>query len=208
MSHALEKYLQLGSVLFLSVFVPLLAYITESLFSTNNYIILVILALNLSGLFTLAALFLGPFIFSWASELLENGARAPENLIKFARTSWNLKFKRGADFSERLKYQNLHRNFFLIGAAINFFLGSGFFVAYYFASVFPEYRLTIAQLSIVIHGIGTLLQTIIAEPRIAIIMDDSGREDWRYAVESFILGKGAAFFIIAFVFLVIMNISI
>ena len=51
------------------------------------------------------------------------------------------------------------------------FMLGGFFIAYFFAMLYPEFRLTIIQSAIVFHGIGTALWFLKIEPKYAELSD-------------------------------------
>ena len=70
------------------------------------------------------------------------------------------------------------------------FLSTGFFLAFMLAIIFPEYRLTLGQLSTVFHGIGAVLLAFYIDPMLSRSIDDTAdNEVWRCNVYSVFIGR-------------------
>jgi len=193
LSQALEKIAQIFSMGFIILFAPLLAFITESLFSTKNYLLLVTLSQSVSGI-------LLAWIYFWRFKLLSRlnyamfSFQSKKHFLLEIFRSFRSRIHEksgleGIESSTKYKY-------FLSGFCINIFLASGFFSAFYFASLYPEYRLTLSQLAAFIHGIGALIQGLYADPALGRTFDSAQKPEWWSAFLSYFWGKWFAFVVL------------
>lgn len=191
-SHSIEKFFQLVSTACLAVFTPSLAFITEAIFSTQNYILLVCIAQFFSFLLVGFLIISRDSILSWALLFIDISTHDRHFYLRvFSSFVAHLDL-----FSSKVfNYRKVSGRFLLIGFLISFFSGSGFFAAFFLASIYPDYRLTLSQSAIVIHGFGILLQSLYADPALARIQETKSSTDWEYFFISYLLGRSLAFFV-------------
>ncbi|WVN42081.1 hypothetical protein AOB54_01490 [beta proteobacterium MWH-UniP1] len=197
LSQSLEKISQLVSIIFLTLFAPILGYITESVFSTKNYLLMVTLA-QAGVCILLGLLYLLRFqILSWldsAITLSQTSKHVWLTILRYARVSPSRKSGlEGVLVVNKSKY-------FWVGFFLNLFLASGFFIAFYFASLIPDYRLTLSQLYMLIHGFGTLIQAFYADPALGRSLDNTNKEEWWPCFLSYYKGRWFAHLFLACVF--------
>jgi hypothetical protein len=200
-SHALEKFFLLISSVFIAIFAPLLAFLTEAVFSVQNFILLIVLSQFLAFILLSFTLIFRGFLISWAVlviESLKNNRHFYLGIFPLLIKINNYHFK-----FNNLKSTKIHFRFLMTGFLINIFSGSGFFIAFLMSNGFPEYRLTLSQSAIFIHGIGLVLQSLYADPALARLAEINNSNDWQNSFISYIWGKCLSFFFMAFLFLLI-----
>jgi hypothetical protein len=190
-AHSIEKFFQLVSTACLAVFTPSLAFITEAVFSTKNYILLVCIS-QLFAFFLVGFLLIcRDSILSWALLLIDISIHDRHFYLRvFSSFVGNIDLF----ISKIFNYRKFSGRFFLIGFLISFFSGSGFFTAFFLASIYPDYRLTLSQSAIIIHGVGIVLQSLYADPALARIQETKSSSDWQNFFISYLLGRCLAFF--------------
>lgn len=190
-SHSIEKFFQLISTACLAVFTPCLAFITEAVFSTENYILLVCISQLFSFLLVGFLIICRGGILNWASLFIDISTNDRHFYLRvFSSFIANLDLLPSKIFN----YRKVSGRFLFIGFLISSFSGSGFFVAFFLASIYPDYRLTLSQTAIIIHGIGIVLQSLYADPALARVQETKSSTDWEYFFVSYLLGRSLAFF--------------
>ena len=200
-SHSLEKFFLLISYLWIALFTPLLAFLTEILFSTRNFILLVILSQFFTFLILLILIVFRSSIFSWAClacELSKNNRHFYFKIIPSFFYPRDILFE-----FNRFDIIKINHRFFIIGLLINIFAGSGFFIAFFLASSFPGYRWTFSQSAIFIHGFGVILQSLYADPALARMAENTDTSDWQDSFVSYLFGRCIAFLFMSFIFFIL-----
>ena len=198
-SHSLEKFFLLISSFWVALFTPMLAFLTEVIFSTQNFILLVVLSQLFAFLLLLSLIVFRSSIISWAGAAIEFSKNNRHFYLKIVPSFFQ---SRNNTFAfNRLVLIKFNLRFFVIGFLINIFSGSGFFIAFFLASSFPDYRLTFSQSAIFIHGFGIILQSLYADPALARVAESADVNDWQHSFISYLLGRCIAFISMAFIFL-------
>jgi len=197
-SHSLERFFLLISSLWIALFTPMLAFLTEVLFSTRNFIYLAILSQLFTFLLLLVLLVFRSSIFSWACVACEFSKNNRHFYLKIIPSFF---YPRASLFEfNRFVIIKLNLRFLIIGLLINIFAGSGFFIAFFLASSFPDYRLTFSQSAIFIHGFAVILQSLYADPALARIAENTDSNDWQDPFVSYLFGRCIAFLFMSFIF--------
>jgi hypothetical protein len=197
--HAVEKMVSLFGLIFLSIFTPVLAYITEIIFSTPNFIFLVIIS-QASAFFVVGAVFLYRKIFYKFLFGLANAYRKSTHIWV---ALWGLKNTKVEGIESSEKGDGFALNFMFVGFISNIFLASGFFLAFYFASLYPQYRLSISQTAVVINGIGMSIQVLYGDPALARYLKlETDSKLWKN-FSSYYFGRLAAHVTVIFIFIII-----
>ena len=83
-----------------------------------------------------------------------------------------------------------------------FFLATGFFFAFSFAILIPEYRMTMSQFSTAFHGIGAIILAMYIDPMIGKSLDSNLEHSlWIENVYSIFIGRILAYMAASIVFL-------
>jgi len=197
-SHSLERFFLLISSFWIALFTPLLAFLTEVLFSTKNFIFLVILSQLFAFLLLLVLIVFRSSIFSWACVACEFSKNNRHFYFKIIPSFF---YPRDILFEfNRFEITKFNFRFLIIGLLINIFAGSGFFIAFFLASSFPDYRLTFSQSAIFIHGFAVILQSLYADPALARLAENTNANNWQDSFVSYLFGRCIAFLFTSFIF--------
>jgi hypothetical protein len=102
-------------------------------------------------------------------------------------------------------FENIQFKNFLLSFIAYSFLVSGFFVAFLFAIMFYEYRLTFSQMTPIFHGVGALIVAFFLDPMLSRSIDRSDDESiWLKNVYSVMLGRTLGYVFACIVFIVIL----
>jgi hypothetical protein len=200
LSQSLEKILQLLSMVCIALFAPLLAFVTESVYSTEHYLLMVALSQTFSAILLVYAYRYRVKILIWmhsGMSAFEHKSHILMELYRSLKTQTTSKIIIDENaVSRKCKY-------FVSGLGSNIFLASGFFVGFYLASLYPDQRLTLAQLAVFIHGLGAVIQSLYADPALGRSLDNSERTFWWSAFFSYYWGRLSAYFVLAIIFFVL-----
>jgi len=86
----------------------------------------------------------------------------------------------------------------VVSSIAYFFLVSGFFFAFFFAIIYPEYRLTLSQLTAAFHGIGAVIFAFYLDPMLSSEMD-LRKTKWKSRAKSIMIGRLISY-IVSFLF--------
>ena len=83
-----------------------------------------------------------------------------------------------------------------------FFLSTGFLIAFSFAILIPEYRMTMSQLTTIFHGVGAIILAMYIDPMISRSLDvELENSDWIGNVYSIFIGRLLAYLLASISFL-------
>lgn len=201
LAHSLERVLQLSSSISLAIFVPLIAFTVEKIFSTKNFITMALLSQFFAASLIFLLIIFRRELFTRSINVLDKSKYKNNKHIVLIVFYFFHRFSKKHNSNICFEIKKIHLKFFYIGFLISFFLGSGFFFSFFLASSYPEYRLTLSQSAIFIHGMGSILQILYADPILGNIIEDKKRLDWWSAFISYLLGKFFAHTIIGIIFL-------
>lgn len=184
-AHSIEKIVAMIGLLCLATFVPITAYLTETVFSTNNIIFLCAVCQTV-------AFIMMAFLYAKKYRLINffaNCGIAYEHDRHIFRAAYV-----GGTFSELNLNVTSNSRFNLrlacIGLVANLFLASGFFVGFYLAGIFSDNRLTLSQASIFLNGIGTLITNLYGDSALARKLERSDSYySWSETLSSYLAGR-------------------
>ena len=85
-----------------------------------------------------------------------------------------------------------------------FFLSTGFLIAFSFAILIPEYRMTMSQLTTVFHGIGAIVLAMYIDPMISRSLDvELKNSNWLENIYSIFIGRLFAYLLASITFLTV-----
>ena len=85
-----------------------------------------------------------------------------------------------------------------------FFLSTGFLIAFSFAILIPEYRMTMGQLTTVFHGVGAIILAMYIDPMISRSLDiEFDNSDWINNIYSIFVGRLLAYLLASIIFLAV-----
>jgi hypothetical protein len=83
-----------------------------------------------------------------------------------------------------------------------FFLSTGFLIAFSFAILIPDYRLTMSQLATAAHGIGALVLALYIDPMVSRSLDARFQDfNWLENIYSIFIGRLLAYILASILFL-------
>ena len=83
-----------------------------------------------------------------------------------------------------------------------FFLSTGFLIAFSFAILIPEYRMTMGQLTTVFHGVGAIIIAMYIDPMVSRSLDvELKNSDWKENIYSIFVGRLLAYLFASITFL-------
>jgi hypothetical protein len=208
-AHSIEKVFLLISSMCIACFAPLLAFLTERILSIEKYILLVIFSQIFALLLTLQLILFKNYYIRYVLLLIEESKINVHFYLKIFSILFDLKnifkgfndkaVKSGLDYNYDIKFK-MHLNFFAIGFIINLFSSSGFFIAFFLASNFPDHKLTLAQSAVIIHGIGQVLQSLFADTALARAAEVLPFNNLHRSFDSYLAGRCVSFIFIALLF--------
>jgi len=93
------------------------------------------------------------------------------------------------------------------GLVPNLFMASGYFFCFSLAAIYPDYRMMLSQLVVVVHGIGQILDRLIVGPRLGLITDRYSNDKFDALSSGFLFGKLLSYMLligVVFVFYVVL----
>ena len=85
-----------------------------------------------------------------------------------------------------------------------FFLSTGFLIAFSFAILIPEYRMTMSQFTTVFHGVGAIILSMYIDPMVSRSLDiELENSDWIENVYSIFVGRLLAYLLASITFLAV-----
>ena len=102
------------------------------------------------------------------------------------------------------KIRNLSLKKIISSSFAYFFLSTGFLIAFSFAILIPEYRMTMGQLTTVFHGVGAIILAMYIDPMISRSLDvELENSDWIENVYSIFVGRLLAYLLASITFLAV-----
>lgn len=197
-AHSIEKIVALIGLLCLSLFVPILAYLTETIFSSDNIIFLC----AISQTFTFFSIF---FIYKIRHKLIDyfskcgSAYQTDRHIFRASLAALKLKIRTPIAPIRRFNFRIA-----CVGLVSNVFLASGFFFGFYWASVHADQRLTISQTSIFINGIGTLITSLYGDSALARNLEnEKAHFSWTETLSSYLSGRLIGYAVVALISFVI-----
>ncbi len=189
----------------LMIFLPALAFSVESKISVETYLLVVCLSLFITAVVSFyfinrlnaIQLFFQTVFFHYDTcsvpKAFFRAIFGTKNHIRHVRIDTIFSF-------ENIQFKN-----FLLSFIAYSFLVSGFFVAFLFAIMFYEYRLTFSQMTPIFHGVGALIVAFFLDPMLSRSIDRSDDESiWLKNVYSVMLGRALGYVFACIVFIVIL----
>jgi hypothetical protein len=100
------------------------------------------------------------------------------------------------------KIRNLSLKKIATSSLAYFFLSTGFLIAFSFAILIPEYRMTMSQSATVFHGIGAIILSMYIDPMVSRSLDaDFEKSDWLKNIYSIFIGRLLAYLLATIIFL-------
>ena len=100
------------------------------------------------------------------------------------------------------KIRNLSHKKIITSGVAYFFLSTGFLIAFSFAILVPEYRMTMSQLATVFHGIGALMLAMYIDPMVSRSLDvELENFNWIENIYSIFIGRLLAYLLASISFL-------
>jgi len=108
------------------------------------------------------------------------------------------------DLEAAPKVRNLSFKKIITSGLAYFFLSTGFLIAFSFAILIPEYRMTMSQLTTAFHGIGAIILAMYIDPMISRSLDvEWENSDWVVNIYSIFIGRLLAYLLASAIFLVL-----
>lgn len=159
---------------FFIALMPLIGFIVDGQVSRDSYIFMLHISMLLTGIGYILSFILRGRVIQYVENKL---------ITKSDQLSSSIEFK-GLSCVELCK----HKKIIYLSSIVFCCYALGVFLAFYYASIFYEYRATIGQLSGVINGLATVLLTFIVEPLLAKEID-SNNPNAINMVYSLLLGR-------------------
>jgi hypothetical protein len=100
------------------------------------------------------------------------------------------------------KIRSLSLKKILTSSFAYFFLSTGFLIAFSFAILIPEYRMTMSQFTTVFHGVGAIILAMYIDPMISRSLDvELENPDWIENIYSIFIGRLLAHLLASITFL-------
>jgi hypothetical protein len=185
----LAQTLYTASRFLLVLFLPSLGFLVESGIDINQYILLVLITYFLSSLVT-AILILNlnkVQIFFQAVFIRYEKHSIPISIIK----SLTVKNKDShIKAFDKFSFQKIVFKKTLVSFGAYLFLITGFFSAFMLAVLYPDYRLTLSQLTAIFHGFGSIIFAFYLDPMLSRSIDAfKNKTAWIENVYSILLGR-------------------
>jgi hypothetical protein len=207
--HALGTTLQHSiftiSRLFLVFLLPTLAFLVENRISIELYITIVIISLLATSLVSYLVLFnLNYFqkLFQKIFNLYEEG-HLPTAITRVFFNKHKINPNSLVSIP-RFSMVYIVQKKTMVSFAAYTFLSTGYFVTFYLALIYNDYRLTFSQFSPVFHGVGAMILAFYIDPMLSRSIDKaSDDESWLTNVYSIFLGRVLSYFISSIAFILI-----
>lgn len=192
------------SRIFLVALLPTLAYLVEKEISIELYAIIATIALFSTFLIVCFVLFkLNGFqkIFQKIFKSYEDH-HMPTAIIRVVFG------KLKVDSSSLISIPRFSMNYVvqkktIVSVVAYTFLSTGFFVTFFLALIYYDYRLTISQLAALFHGIGATIVAFYLDPMLSRSLDKVTDESWLLNMYSILLGRAISYFISSIAFIAI-----
>ena len=200
-----------GSRFFLVLLLPILGYLIESGISVDSYSNIIVLSLLLTFICSLIVLFRFNYIQHFFQKIfvLYKDSSIPIAFFKsfFKAKQLELSFK---DIEKLSVHKLIFKKMFVSFVAYTF-LGTGFFISFYLALSFPEYRLTLSQFTAVFHGFGAIIVSFYLDPMLSRSIDQIDNDTlWLNNLYSILVGRVISYLFASIIFFIfyIINSSI
>ena len=193
------------SRLFLVFLLPALAFLVENRISVELYITIVFISLFTTSLISCLVFFkLNYFqkLFQKIFNLYEEG-HLPTAIIRvfFNRHKIN---PNSLISIPKFSMVYIVQKKIIVSFVAYTFLSTGYFITFYLALIFNDYRLTLSQFSPVFHGIGAIILGFYIDPMLSRSIDKaSDDESWLTNIYSIFLGRILSYFISSIAFMLI-----
>ena len=145
---------------------PTLGYVVDIKISKSSYLVTCILAV-------LVAFILSLFVYLKQETIVNR-------MLYFLHSSETYQHK-----SRRLFMKSI----LIPSSFVYFAYGMAFFISYFVALIFPDYRATLGNSAIVFNGAATILLSLYIEPRVSRIIDLDNDEKTENAINSLLVGR-------------------
>ena len=186
----------------LLLFLPSIAFLVESKISVQDY-----------SLTSSLSLFISAVASFWLLIKLNSSQLFFQKVIfhcqknRVPKSVYLALFQNNSDLINVYVTFNIKKiNFkkFLTSFFAYFFLSSGFFLVFFLASIFSEYRLTLSQITPLFHGIGAILVAFYLDPMLSKSIDvENDSVLWLRNIYTVIFGRVVSFLFTSFLFMLI-----
>jgi hypothetical protein len=198
----LAQTIYTASRFLLIFFLPSLGFIVESGIAIHDYLNLVILAFIFSLIVSIFILIRFNKLQQYYQVVFN---KYSENTIPIALIK-SLKTKK-TDFDTKVcdgfTFDKVIFEKTLVSFIAYIFLTTGFFIAFMFAVLFPDNRLTLSQFTAFFHGFGAVIFAFYLDPMLSRSIDSySDDVTWLKNVYSILLGRTLSYFAMIFIVLI------
>tara|TARA_Y100000389_G_scaffold169439_1_gene175710 strand:- start:17219 stop:17959 length:741 start_codon:yes stop_codon:yes gene_type:complete len=191
-----------GSSVSLLIFIPSVSFLIEtSALDIKTYFKLFSIIFFFTALSIYLAFLKRNFIITIMSKILYCHVNKRINILLSCLNFWmydDIKVKKIKN-SNKLKY---HSKMIITSVIAYIMISGGYFIAFYLAINFIEYRLTISSVALVIHSIGSILLLTVIDPKLNSHIDKMSISTSWSVINSFFISRFISLMIL-FLFTVI-----
>jgi hypothetical protein len=189
-------------------FLPILAFLIETKFlNFKEYLFYFFLNFTFTVI-TMAFLFFKKerLIEIFCRILLTHTVNKKNLLLSFIIF---FKYKFDNNLSFKLNKKNFFEKKILISSIIAYLaLSSGFFIAFYFVILFPEFRLTVSTISLIIHAFGNFILLTYIDPKLNLNIDKIKIIGYEKSMHSFFVSRIISLSILSSFSLILLSIHV
>jgi hypothetical protein len=193
------------SRLFLVFLLPALALLVENSISVELFLTIVVISLfltSLIGSFVIVNLNYFQKLFQKIFILYEEG-HLPTAIIRVLFKQHKIKSS-SLIAVPRFSMIYFSQKKTIVSFVAYTFLSTGYFITFYLALIYSEYRLTVGQFSPIFHGVGAMILGFYIDPMLSRSIDKArDDESWLINMYSIFLGRVLSYFISSIAFLLI-----
>jgi hypothetical protein len=198
----LQQSIYTSSRFLLIFFLPLLGYVVEYGLSMERYIALVVSTFTLSFIASIFILIKLNYFQAFFQKVFTNYSNntIPAAILKSIPQN---KYKIKPKLCESFSFKKIIWKKTFVSVIAYLFLISSYFVAFTFAIIYPENRLTLSQFTAVFHSFGAIIMSFYLDPMLSRSIDvKSDNIVWLKNTYSILLGRVISYLIALIVLLI------
>ena len=187
------------SQLSLLFFIPALSFLIEKMnLSLKIYLIIFLFIFSLAALSMWLIFINKQSIISLLNKILLVHINIKKNILFSCIIFWRYKVDNFKSLKSNYKFK-FHKKMLFNCIFAYLAISSGFFISYFLAIKFPEYRLTISSISTIIHSIGTFFLLSYVDPKLNSNVDRIENVEAWHIINSFFLSRIISLVILFFI---------
>jgi len=155
---------------FIVILLPLIGFSIDSGSSKESFILLAHTSLILATGFGVISLVMANMLLKYFGRVVNGFASGGNFIGSFIRPAPTAEFQKLPKFRDMIKNNAAIRTFWQSNI-VYLIYSTGLFISFYFALIFPDYSVSISQMSGVVNAFGAVLLTFLVEPRISRSID-------------------------------------